>query len=104
MPRSENAPAHVAVAYEPVWAIGTGRVPSLEDVGAMHRAIRARLIEIYGDDGAGIKILYGGSVNAANAAELLSADEVGGALVGGASLSADSFLTIVMAAAGPADA
>lgn len=104
LPRGEGAPAHVVVAYEPVWAIGTGRVPSLDDVGAMHRAIRAKLIEIYGADGAGIDILYGGSVNAANASQLLGVDEVGGALVGGASLSADSFLTIVMAAAGSADA
>jgi hypothetical protein len=55
------------VAYEPVWAIGTGRVPSVEDVGAMHRAIRARLVEIYGEAGSDVRILYGGSVNAGNA-------------------------------------
>ena len=100
LPRSENAAASVTVAYEPVWAIGTGRVPSLDDVGAMHRSIRERLNAIYGEAGADVAILYGGSVNAGNAAELLAADEVGGALVGGASLTAESFLTIV-AAAGP---
>jgi triosephosphate isomerase len=102
LPVSEGAAAQVTVAYEPVWAIGTGRVPSLDDVGAMHRSIRQRLIAIYGEDGARVRILYGGSVNAGNAAELLGADEVGGALVGGASLSAESFLAIV-AAAGPAE-
>lgn len=102
VPRAEGAAAHLTVAYEPVWAIGTGRVPSIDDVSAMHRAIRATLIGIYGEDGAKIRILYGGSVNAGNAGELLFADDVGGALVGGASLSADSFLSIVLAAAGPA--
>lgn len=101
LPQGEGAAARLAVAYEPVWAIGTGRVPSVEDIGAIHRAIRARLLAIYGEEGAGISILYGGSVNAANAAELLAADEVGGALVGGASLQAESFLAIVLAAGGP---
>ena len=67
---------------------------------ALHRAIRQRLVAIYGDDGAGISLLYGGSVNAANAAELLGADEVGGALVGGASLTAESFYGIILAASG----
>lgn len=99
LPRGDDAAAKLAVAYEPVWAIGTGRVPSVEDVGAMHRAIRARLVEIYGEAGAGVRILYGGSVNAGNASELLAADDVGGALVGGASLTAESFSTIISAAA-----
>lgn len=99
LPRGEDAVNRLSVAYEPVWAIGTGRVPSVEDVGAMHRAIRARLVSIFGDAGGEIAILYGGSVNAGNAAELLSADEVGGALVGGASLTAESFTAIVGAAA-----
>lgn len=103
LPRSEGTPARVTVAYEPVWAIGTGRVPSLDDVGAMHGAIRARLIAIYGEAGAGVRILYGGSVNPGNAAELLGVAEVGGALVGGASLSAESFLAIAAAAAPAAD-
>jgi triosephosphate isomerase len=74
-------------------------VPSVDDVGAMHRAIRAKLLEVYGTEGAEPRILYGGSVNAKNAAELLAADEVAGALVGGASLSAESFAAIVGAAA-----
>ena len=65
----------------------------------MHRAIRAKLNAIYGKAGKGVRILYGGSVNAANAGELLRADEVGGALVGGASLTAESFSTIISAAA-----
>ncbi|MCZ8170442.1 MAG: triose-phosphate isomerase [Novosphingobium sp.] len=103
LPVGEGFAARITVAYEPVWAIGTGRVPSVADVSAMHRAIRDRLTAIYGEEGAEIAILYGGSVNAGNAAELLGADEVGGALVGGASLSAESFLAIVLAAAGPGE-
>lgn len=99
LPRAEDAAQKLAVAYEPVWAIGTGRVPSVEDVGAMHRAIRAKLVEVYGETAGGVRILYGGSVNAGNAAELLAADEVGGALVGGASLAADGFTAIIGAAA-----
>lgn len=103
LPVGEGVAGRVTVAYEPVWAIGTGRVPSVADIGAIHRAIRAQLVQIYGDDGALMSILYGGSVNAGNAAELLAADEVGGALVGGASLQADSFLAIVLAAGGQGD-
>ena len=99
LPEGEDAAARLSVAYEPVWAIGTGRVPSVADVGAMHRAIRARLLATYGEAGQGVRILYGGSVNAGNAAELLAADEVGGALVGGASLTAEGFSTIIAAAA-----
>lgn len=98
LPQSEGAAGKLSVAYEPVWAIGTGRVPSVADVGAMHRAIRAKLAAVYGEEGAGVRILYGGSVNAGNAAELLAADEVGGALVGGASLTAESFTAIIGAA------
>lgn len=100
---AEKAGEKITVAYEPVWAIGTGRTPTVEDVGAMHRSIRANLVEIYGDAGREIRILYGGSVKPENAAELLAADEVGGALVGGASLSAESFLGIIVAAAGGDD-
>jgi len=99
LPLGENAAAGISVAYEPVWAIGTGRVPSVDDVGAMHRAVRAKLAEVYGEAGAAVRILYGGSVNAGNASELLAADEVSGALVGGASLTAESFSTIIAAAA-----
>jgi triosephosphate isomerase len=98
LPRGEGVAAKVTVAYEPVWAIGTGRTPTVDEIGAMHRAIRQRLKALHGQDGAAIRILYGGSVKPENAAELLAADEVGGALVGGASLSAESFLGIVAAA------
>lgn len=89
----------ITVAYEPVWAIGTGRTPSIDDIAAMHGRIRKQLVAMYGDGGADIRILYGGSVKAENAAEILKADEVGGALVGGASLTAESFLRIIVAAA-----
>ena len=99
LPSSEQAAEKITVAYEPVWAIGTGRTPTVDDVSEMHRSIRAKLNEFYGDASADIRILYGGSVKPENAAELLSADEVGGALVGGASLTAESFLGIVVAAA-----
>ena len=103
LPDDAGTPGQVTVAYEPVWAIGTGRVPSTDDVSAMHQSIRTSLEKRYGAAHAGVRILYGGSVNAANAAELLHCDEVGGALVGGASLTAESFLTIVSAAAPAAD-
>jgi triosephosphate isomerase len=89
----------LAIAYEPVWAIGTGRTPTMEDVGAMHRAIRAKLTDLIGDAAAQVRILYGGSVTGDNARELLAADDVDGALVGGASLTAAKFAPIVAAAA-----
>ncbi|WP_128892680.1 triose-phosphate isomerase [Erythrobacter sp. HKB08] len=96
----DNPEESLTVAYEPIWAIGTGRTPTVEDIGAMHCAIRATLVELYGEEqGQAVRILYGGSVNADNARDLLAADEVGGALVGGASLTAESFLGIVIAAA-----
>ena len=104
LPQSAAAAEKVTVAYEPVWAIGTGRTPTVEDVAAMHRSIRDKLDGFYGKEGADIRILYGGSVKPDNAAELLAVDEVGGALVGGASLTADSFLGIVVAAADVQDA
>lgn len=87
-----------SVAYEPVWAIGTGLTPSTAEIEEMHRAIRATLVELFGDHGRTAPILYGGSVKPGNAAEILHADEVGGALVGGASLKAADFLAIVRAA------
>ena len=95
-----GVPERLAVAYEPVWAIGTGRVAAVEDVVAMHGVLRERLVAAYGDAGKEVRILYGGSVNAGNAAALLGADGVGGALVGGASLTAEAFLPIVAAAGG----
>ena len=103
LPEEAGTPGQITVAYEPVWAIGTGRVPSTDDVSAMHRAIRVKLEARFGAPHAGVRILYGGSVNAGNAADLFACDEVGGALVGGASLTAESFLTIVSAAAPETD-
>lgn len=88
----------LSIAYEPVWAIGTGRTPTTADVGAMHGAIRAKLRALVGDEAARVRILYGGSVTGDNAAELLAADDVDGALVGGASLTAAKFVPIIGAA------
>ena len=82
------------VAYEPVWAIGTGRTPTEADVEAVHRRIRAALVTRLGESGRMLRILYGGSVKPDNAAALLAVPEVGGALIGGASLHAESFLAI----------
>ena len=89
----------LAIAYEPIWAIGTGKVPTVGDIGEMHSALRSRLVAAYGDAGTNIRILYGGSVKAANAAEIFSVADVDGALVGGASLKAADFVPIVAAAA-----
>ena len=98
VPRGGDTAALV-VAYEPVWAIGTGRTPSIADVAEMHGAIRARLVALRGEGGRGIRILYGGSVKPGNAAALMAVPEVDGALVGGASLTAASFVPIIAAAA-----
>ena len=87
-----------AVAYEPVWAIGTGLTPTVEQIEEAHVALRGALVEALGEAGAGAPILYGGSVKPGNAAEILKVREVGGALVGGASLKAEDFLAIVRAA------
>jgi triosephosphate isomerase len=86
------------IAYEPVWAIGTGKTATEEDVATMHAFIREELTRQFGEAGQGMLILYGGSVRAANAASLLAVPHVGGALVGGASLKADEFLAIARAA------
>ena len=86
-----------AVAYEPVWAIGTGLTPTTAEIEEMHTAIRATLREMFGADSDESPILYGGSVKPSNAAEILHAAEVGGALVGGASLKAADFLGIIQA-------
>ncbi|HEY3150013.1 MAG TPA: triose-phosphate isomerase [Dongiaceae bacterium] len=90
---------NLVVAYEPVWAIGTGRTPTPEDVAAVHAHIRG-LLQAWFKDGAEIRILYGGSVKASNAASLLHVPEVNGALVGGASLKSEEFWAIALAAAG----
>ncbi len=87
------------VAYEPVWAIGTGKTATPEIAATAHRFLRGRLVEAFGDKGRDPRILYGGSVKPGNVSELLAADEVGGALVGGASLAADSFRALVAAGA-----
>jgi triosephosphate isomerase len=88
--------ANLVIAYEPVWAIGTGLTPTPADVAEVHAFIRKRLGERYGAAGAALRILYGGSVKPSNAKELLSIADVNGALVGGASLKADDFLGIAV--------
>jgi len=90
----------LVVAYEPIWAIGTGKVATAADVAAMHAAIREDLVGRYGDRGGRIRVLYGGSVKADSAAEIFAVPDVDGALVGGASLTAAQFVPIVAAAAG----
>lgn len=92
----DNADAsNTVIAYEPVWAIGTGRVPSNEDVEQVHKAIRDQLVERFGAAGEGMAILYGGSVKPSNAKSLMAIANVNGALVGGASLKADDFDGII---------
>ena len=90
----DSTPPTVVVAYEPVWAIGTGLTPTLHDIEAMHAHIRMRLTERFGSYGAAFRILYGGSVKPGNAGDILAIANVDGALVGGASLKSDDFLAI----------
>lgn len=94
---SADALLESIVAYEPVWAIGTGRTATPDDAATVHRLIRGALVELAGEGARTIPILYGGSVTTANASALLSADEVGGLLVGGASLEAASWAAICSA-------
>jgi triosephosphate isomerase (TIM) len=98
----QSLPAHATaantvIAYEPVWAIGTGLVPTTVDVAEVHAALRSALVARLGPEGAGMRILYGGSVKPSNAKELMSVPNVNGALVGGASLKAADFVGIVAA-------
>ena len=90
-----SLPEAFAVAYEPVWAIGTGLTPTLAQIEEVHAAVRAAMVERLGEGGRVAPILYGGSVTPSNAAEILAVPEVGGALVGGASLKAEDFLGII---------
>ena len=92
-----GGPDSVVVAYEPVWAIGTGLTPTPRDVTEMHGAIRTLLGEIYGPGGRKLRMLYGGSVKPGNCDDLLTLDNVDGALIGGASLKAAEFLAIAAA-------
>jgi triosephosphate isomerase (TIM) len=92
------ATTNTVVAYEPVWAIGTGKTATPQDIAAMHAHIRKCLVQRFGEQGRGIPILYGGSVKPSNAVEIFSLSEVSGALVGGASLKAVDFCAIIAAA------
>jgi triosephosphate isomerase len=91
------AASDTIIAYEPVWAIGTGLTPTIEDVADVHRFLRRALAEHLGAEGEAMRILYGGSVKPDNAATLMAVDDVNGALVGGASLKASDFLAIIAA-------
>jgi triosephosphate isomerase len=99
LPVSLSATAELAIAYEPIWAIGTGKIPTTEEIGEMHSALRQCLKAVFSDAGSGVRILYGGSVKPSNASEIFSVQDVDGALVGGASLKAADFIPIVAAAA-----
>ena len=96
---ANDALSELVIAYEPVWAIGTGKTATPSDAQAVHAALRAQLVHDRGADfGAAVRILYGGSVKADNASQLLAQPDIDGALVGGASLVADQFVAIVTAA------
>jgi len=89
--------SNLVIAYEPVWAIGTGRTPTLDQIAEVHAFLRAELVKALGEDGQGVRILYGGSVKPSNAADIFAVKDVDGALVGGASLKAVDFGAIVAA-------
>jgi len=99
LPKAREGAAALAVAYEPIWAIGTGEVASCADIAEIHAALRTGLEAHLGADGAAVRILYGGSVKASNAAEIFATRDVDGALVGGASLQAADFIPIIASAA-----
>ena len=94
----EAAGATIVVAYEPVWAIGTGLTPTSADIAEMHQSLRTQLVARFGEQGESIRLLYGGSLKPANAREILAIPHVNGGLVGGASLLADDFFAIISAA------
>jgi len=96
VPESMTAPA-VAIGYEPLWAVGTGHMPTSEEIAEMHGHIRQCLVARLGTEGKDVRILYGGSVKPPNARDILALPEVGGALVGGASLEAADFEAIIRA-------
>lgn len=87
----------VVIAYEPIWAIGTGKIPTMDQIAEVHALMRRDLVARFGAAGEGIRLLYGGSVKAANAADIFAVPEVDGALVGGASLTVDDFSPIIAA-------
>ncbi len=89
--------ANTVIAYEPIWAIGTGKIPTLEQIAEVHDFIRAELETRFGAEGTGMRVLYGGSVKPSNATEIFATSNVDGALVGGASLKASDFTAIIAA-------
>ena len=97
LPKNVN-PLNTVVAYEPVWAIGTGLVPEIDQIRSAHSFIRGFLASTYGAEAHNVKILYGGSVKGSNAKEIFSISNVNGALVGGASLKSNDFIEIITAA------
>jgi triosephosphate isomerase len=96
----DGEPTDIVIAYEPVWAIGTGRTPSAGDIAEVHAHIRKALEARFGSAGKDVRILYGGSMKPDNAATILAVSDVNGGLVGGASLKSADFLAILRAAAG----
>ena len=97
LPEAPSDPSRLSIAYEPIWAIGTGKVASTADIGEMHAALRQRLVAAFGEAGQQMRLLYGGSVKASNAADIFAVPDVDGALVGGASLTTADFVPIVTA-------
>lgn len=93
----DSAPDNLVIAYEPIWAIGTGHIPTMEQIAEVHARLRADLKDTFGAAASDIPLLYGGSVKANNAAEIFALEDVDGALVGGASLTAEDFSPIVQA-------
>ena len=89
---------NLVVSYEPAWAIGTGRTPTMAEICGMHAMIRAKLIQLLGEEGTRVRLLYGGSVNPDNAAQILACSDDNGALIGGASLTAEKFVPVIEAA------